>query len=56
MNESELLKQNAELRALLADAQALGLRFFIGTAYISRRYITSQDELNARIDAALRDA
>ena len=41
-----------ELLGLLDTAQRLGLSFSIGSAYIRREYITKQDELNTRIDAA----
>ena len=44
----------AELVELLLESQRLGLRFFIGSAYIRREYIDKQGALNARIDA-LRD-
>ena len=42
-----------DLRELLYEAHELGLNFSIGTAYIRRSYITKQDELTARIKAAL---
>jgi hypothetical protein len=40
---------------LLQKAQALGLNFDIGTAYIRRSYIDAQTALNAEIDAILKD-
>jgi hypothetical protein len=40
---------------LLQRAQALGLNFDIGTAYIRRSYIDEQTALNAQIDAILKD-
>jgi hypothetical protein len=42
-----------EVLEMLKDAQRLGLTFDIGSAYIRREYITTQDALNKRIDAAL---
>lgn len=41
---------------LLKRAQALGLNFGIGTAYIRRSYIDEQTALNAEIDALLGDS
>jgi LAS superfamily LD-carboxypeptidase LdcB len=49
-------EQTQELIKLLKDAQRLGLRFDIGTAYIRRSYIDAQTELNAQIDALLKEA
>ena len=43
----------AVLTTLLQEAQALGLTFYIGNAYIRRAYITHQTDLNIRIAAAL---
>ena len=40
---------------LLEKAQALGLNFDIGSAYIRRSYINEQTALNAEIDAILKD-
>jgi len=40
---------------LLQKAQALGLNFDIGTAYIRRSYIDEQTALNAEINAILKD-
>ena len=40
---------------LLEKAQALGLNFDIGSAYIRREYIDKQTALNAQIDAILKD-
>jgi hypothetical protein len=40
---------------LLKKAQALGLNFDIGSAYIRREYINQQTTLNAEIDAILKD-
>jgi LAS superfamily LD-carboxypeptidase LdcB len=48
-------EQTQELIKLLKDAQRLGLRFYIGTAYIRRSYIDAQTELNAQIDALLKE-
>lgn len=45
-----------ELLAMLGEAQRLGLMFDIGNAYIRRQYIDKQDELNARINAAIASA
>ncbi|MBI1620075.1 hypothetical protein [Aquamicrobium zhengzhouense] len=47
------MPNNAELLALLKEAQALGLTFHRGAAYISAAYIEKQAELNARIDQAI---
>ena len=44
-----------EILQLLKKAQALGLNFDIGSAYIRRSYIDQQTALNARIDAILKD-
>jgi hypothetical protein len=54
MNDKPQTAQEAiaELLELLRQAQSLGLRFDIGSAYIRRSYIDAQTELNARIDAA----
>jgi hypothetical protein len=41
-----------EVLDMLSKAEALGLRFDIGTAYIRRAYIDQQTELVARIHAA----
>ena len=40
---------------LLQKAQALGLNFDIGSAYIRRSYIDEQTALNVEIDAILKD-
>jgi hypothetical protein len=56
MNEAQLIEQNAALLKLLTEAQSLGLTFHVGSAYISRAYISAQDDLNARIDAAIKNA
>ena len=48
-------EQIKELVQLLRKAQDLSLNLFIGTAYISKAYIVKQDELNAKIDALLKD-
>ena len=40
---------------LLKKAQALGLNFDIGSAYIRRSYIDQQTALNVEIDAILKD-
>ena len=40
---------------LLKKAQTLGLNFDIGSAYIRREFINKQTELNAEIDALLKD-
>ena len=40
---------------LLKKAQALGLNFDIGSAYIRRSYIDEQTALSAEIDAILKD-
>lgn len=50
------MANNAELLALLKEAQALGLTFHRGAAYISAAYIQKQAELNARIDRAIIEA
>jgi hypothetical protein len=44
-----MTQNEKELIALLREAHKLGLRFFIGSAYISRAYIDHQDDLNERI-------
>lgn len=48
-------EQIKELIQLLRKAQDLSLNLFIGTAYISKAYIVKQNELNAKIDALLKD-
>jgi hypothetical protein len=47
--------QVQKILQLLQKAQALGLNFDIGTAYIRRSYIDEQTALNAEIDAILKD-
>lgn len=42
----------SELLGLLEESRSLGLTFHTGTAYISRAFITQQDDLKARIYAA----
>ena len=42
--------QAQEILILLKQAQQIGLRFDIGTAYIRRSYIEKQNELNKKID------
>ena len=44
-----------EILQLLQKAQALGLNFDIGSAYIRRSYIDEQTALNAEINAILKD-
>jgi len=46
------LPSYTELLGLLAESQRLGLSFSVGSAYIRRAYITAQDDLNTRINAA----
>ena len=48
---SEQLK---ELCQLLKEAQRLSLEFDVVSAYIRRAYIDAQNELNVKIDVALR--
>ena len=45
----------AELKAVLKDAQWLGLTFERGNAYISASYIEKQSELNAKINHLLKE-
>ena len=47
--------QVQKILQLLQKAQALGLNFDIGSAYIRREYINQQTALNAEIDALLKD-
>jgi len=47
--------QVQKILQLLQKAQALGLNFDIGSAYIRRSYIDQQTALNAEIDAILKD-
>jgi len=47
--------QVQKILQLLQKAQALGLNFDIGSAYIRREYIDQQTALNAEIDALLKD-
>ena len=47
--------QVQKILQLLQKAQALGLNFDIGTAYIRRSYVDEQTALNAEIDEILRD-
>jgi len=47
--------QVQKILQLLKKAQALGLNFDIGTAYIRRSYIDEQTVLNAEIDKLLKD-
>ena len=45
------LPSYSDLINLLHQAQYLGLRFDIGSAYIRRSYINEQDEINRKINA-----
>jgi hypothetical protein len=47
--------QVQKILQLLQKAQALGLNFDMGPAYIRRSYIYEQTVLNAEIDAILKD-
>jgi len=47
--------QVQKILQLLQKAQALGLNFDIGSAYIRREYIDQQTALNAEIDTILKD-
>jgi hypothetical protein len=47
--------QVQKILQLLQKAQALGLNFDIGSAYIRRSYIDEQTALNAEIDTILKD-
>jgi len=47
--------QVQKILQLLQKAQALGLNFDIGSAYIRRSYIDEQTALNAEINAILKD-
>ena len=47
--------QVQKILQLLRKAQALGLNFDIGGAYIRRSYIDQQTAINAEIDALLKD-
>jgi hypothetical protein len=47
--------QIQKILQLLQKAQALGLNFDMGTAYIQRSHIYEQTVLNAEIDSILKD-
>ncbi len=51
-----LIAAAPELLILLRKAQRLGLDMSIGSAYISRAYITEQTDLNKQIDSLIAKA